>query len=262
VRAALVRLLPVPVPQALGKEATLARKGRTGLRPLARLVAQAFPTLDPEDAVRRGLVRVGGVVVTNPASLVRADAALVLERPVALRGEAKLRAALAAFRVDVGGRTALDLGAAAGGFTRVLLDAGARRVYAVDAGHGQLLGSLRQDLRVANLERTNLAELSPGLVPEPIDLVTADLSYVSLADAVPQLEGHVRFADGAELVALVKPQFELGLGRPPRRGELQAAFPAAAGSIDRAGWRVVAGARSPVRGAGGAEELWLHARRR
>jgi 23S rRNA (cytidine1920-2'-O)/16S rRNA (cytidine1409-2'-O)-methyltransferase len=261
VRATLVRLLPVPVPQALGKEATLARKGRIALRPLARLVAEAFPELDADEAIRRGLVRVGRAVLTNPASRVRSDAALSLVGPGALRGEAKLRAGLVAFRVCVARRVALDLGAAAGGFTRVLLEAGARRVYAVDVGHGQLLGSLRQDPRVVNLERTNLADLSTRLVPETIEVLTADLSYVPLAEAIPQLTGRVRFAADAELVALVKPQFELRLGKSPRGREVEDAFPPAAAGLERAGWRVLGGARSPVRGAGGSDELLLHARR-
>jgi 23S rRNA (cytidine1920-2'-O)/16S rRNA (cytidine1409-2'-O)-methyltransferase len=108
-----------------------------------------------------------------------------LRTPQPLAGEAKLRAALAAFAPAVQGRIALDVGAAAGGFTRVLLEAGARRVYAVDAGFGQLLGSLRQDPRVVNLERTNLGVLDAALVPDPIELVTIDVSYISLASAVP-----------------------------------------------------------------------------
>ena len=240
----------------------MARKGRTRLRPLVRLVAQAFPALDAEDTIRRGCVLVDDSARTNPASLVRADAALALATPPPLRGETKLHAALAAFEVRVAGRIALDLGASTGGFTRVLLAEGARRVYAVDAGHGQLLGSLRQEPRVVNLERTNLAELSRRLVPEPIDVVTADLSYVSLAAAIPQLNGRVRFVFDAELVALVKPQFELALPEPPRRHEVEPAFEIAAAGIERAGWRVVAGGRSPIRGAGGSEELFVHARRR
>jgi len=101
-----------------------------------------------------------------------------------LRGEAKLRAALSGFGVGVTGRVCLDLGAAAGGFTRVLLEAGAARVYAVDAGFGQLLGSLRQDPRVVNLEATNVAALDTALVPDAIELVTIDVSYLALAAAV------------------------------------------------------------------------------
>jgi predicted rRNA methylase YqxC with S4 and FtsJ domains len=99
-------------------------------------------------------------------------------------------------------------------FTRVLLDAGAGRVYAVDAGHGQLLGSLRQDSRVINLEATNLGNLTTHLVPDEIDVVTLDLSYLALSEAMPQLE-NVRPTDRAHAIELVKPQFELGLARPP-----------------------------------------------
>jgi 23S rRNA (cytidine1920-2'-O)/16S rRNA (cytidine1409-2'-O)-methyltransferase len=139
----------------------VARKARARLRALADLVADAHPEVDAAAAITGGLVAVGGVAATNPASLVRRDAVVTLlddaEKP--LRGEAKLAAALAGFAVPVEGRIALDLGAAAGGFTRVLLRAGARRVYAVDVGFGQLLGSLRQHPAVVDLERTNLADL-------------------------------------------------------------------------------------------------------
>jgi 23S rRNA (cytidine1920-2'-O)/16S rRNA (cytidine1409-2'-O)-methyltransferase len=109
----------------------------------------------------------------------------------------------------------VDVGAAAGGFTRVLLRAGSTRVYAVDAGHGQLVGSLRADARVVNLEGVNLGELA---VDEQVDFVTLDLSYLALADAIPQLE-RLRFADDARLVALVKPMFELHAASPPVRPE-------------------------------------------
>ena len=153
----------------------------------------------------------------------RQGAAITLRIDEPLRGEAKLKAALAAFEIIVRDRIALDVGAAAGGFTRVLLDAGARRVYAVDAGYGQLLGSIRQDTRVINLEATNLGELNTNLVPEEIDLVAMDLSYLSLGDAVPQLEAN-RLAARAHVVGLVKPQFELGLSKLPHgRAELRKA---------------------------------------
>ena len=119
-----------------------------------------YPELgDPQAFIEAEGVLVDGQIVTNPASLVRAGASIALRRTPELRGEAKLRAALAAFGVSASNRVALDLGAAAGGFTRVLLGAGASRVYAVDAGFGQLVGSLRQDARVVNLERTNLGDL-------------------------------------------------------------------------------------------------------
>ena len=100
------------------------------------------------------------------------------------------------------------------------------------------------------------------LVPEAIDVVTADLSYLSLGAAIPQLEGRVAFASAADLVALVKPQFELGLAAPPPHDHVDGAFAAAVHGIETAGWRAVAGARSPVRGAAGSLEFLLHARRR
>ena len=178
-----------------------------------------------------------------------------------LRGEAKLHAALEHFGVDVQGRIALDVGAAAGGFTTVLLRAGAKRVYAVDAGHGQLLGSLRQDPRVVNLEATNVSRVDAVLIPDDIDIVTIDVSYLSLSQAAAQLD-RVRFARGAELLGLVKPMFELRRATAPADdASLQAAADRAASGVTAAGWIVVGRMRSPVAGARGAPEMLLHARR-
>jgi 23S rRNA (cytidine1920-2'-O)/16S rRNA (cytidine1409-2'-O)-methyltransferase len=217
---------------------------------------------DPDAAIAAGEVFVDGRIVTNPRSLVRVGAAIAVRTRRPLRGEAKLEAALAAFRLPVAGRVALDCGAAAGGFTRVLLGRGAVRVYAVDAGYGQLLGSLRQDPRVVNLERVNLAELDRAHVPDVVELVTLDLSYLSVAGAVPQLE-RLRLAGAADLVALVKPMFELGLPEPPQAGTLfDDALRRAVAGIERAPWRVTASLRSPVTGSRGAAELFVHAQRR
>jgi 23S rRNA (cytidine1920-2'-O)/16S rRNA (cytidine1409-2'-O)-methyltransferase len=211
--------------------------------------------------VRDGLVLVDRFPVRNPASLVRRDCSIVVAEPRVLAGERKLRAALDAFAVDVAGRVALDVGAAAGGFTRALLHAGARRVYAVDAGHGQLLGSLRQDERVVNLERTNLGGLSLAVVPEPVELVTIDVSYLSLARAVPQLSP-LEIAGGADLLALVKPQFELGLPAPPVDPAMRAeALERASAGIRASGWEVVGAFGSPIPGHRGAVEFFVHARR-
>jgi 23S rRNA (cytidine1920-2'-O)/16S rRNA (cytidine1409-2'-O)-methyltransferase len=122
---------------------------------------------------------------------------MVVVTPKLLRREVKLQAALDTFQLSVSGRVALDMGASTGGFTRVLLTAGAPRCYAVDVGHGQLLGSLRCDSRVVNLESTNLGDLDRRLVPEIIDVITMDLSYLSLASAVPQLD-RIAIADNAD----------------------------------------------------------------
>ena len=205
---------------------------------------------------------VDGIPVTNPRSRVRAQAHVSRRPLTALRGSAKLRAALEAFAVDARGRVALDIGAAAGGFTTVLLEAGARRVYAVDAGHGQLLGSLRQDPRVVNLESVNVSELDTDRVPERIEVVTIDVSYLSVAAAVAQL-GRVSLAPGADMVALVKPMFELRAGSAPSdRGSLDAALAAASAGVAAAGWEVHGSMDSPVTGRHGAREMLLHGRRR
>lgn len=193
--------------------------------------------------------------------LVASDASIVLRTPQPLAGEAKLRAALATFAPAIAGRIALDIGAAAGGFTRVLLEAGARKVYAVDVGFGQLLGSLRQDPRVVNLERTNLGELDAALIPEPMEIVTIDVSYIALARALPQL-ANVVFARDADLIALVKPMFELALAEPPSDEDtLAEALRRASAGIEAAGWTVVASIPSPVLGHHGAKEMLVHARR-
>lgn len=241
----------------------MGRKGRVRLRKLRDELVRAHPSIsDPEAAIARGAVVVDGRVVSNPDSLVREGAAITLRPDGPLRGEAKLRAGLAAFDLPVRDRIALDVGAAAGGFTRVLLDRGARRVYAVDAGHGQLLGSLRQDQRVINLERTNLGDLNTELIPDEINLVTLDLSYLALREAVPQLE-NVTLANDAHAVALVKPQFELGLPPPPREWrQLLSAVAKARDAFLASGWEVAGWVESPVRGRRGSSEFLLHATRR
>jgi 23S rRNA (cytidine1920-2'-O)/16S rRNA (cytidine1409-2'-O)-methyltransferase len=235
---------------------------RKSPRTLLAAVRKILPSLDdPEQAIVDGKISVDGGVNRNPKSAVGAAAQVSLARPSALRGEAKLRAALDSFQVAVEEKCAMDVGAAAGGFTKVLLEHGARLVYAVDAGHGQLLGSLRQDPRVRNLEATNLGSLDKKLVPDPIELFTLDLSYLSLTDAVPQLE-RVGISEPADLVALVKPMFELHLPRPPEDvASQQRALELACEGIAKAGWEVVGWMDSPVTGARGAVEFLVHARR-
>ncbi|HEV2125500.1 MAG TPA: SAM-dependent methyltransferase [Chloroflexota bacterium] len=225
-------------------------------------VRRGHPDLeDPESAIAAGSVLVDGMVRTNAATLVRSDATVTIVGSVPLRGEAKLRAALDRFDVRVDGRICLDVGAAAGGFTRVLLGAGARRVYAVDAGHGQLLGSLRLDARVVNLESTNLGELTTESVPDEIEVFSVDVSYVSLSAAVPQLS-RVAIASQADLIALVKPMFELRLAGPPEEPPLlDEALRMAIAGIEAASWKVIESMDSPVTGARGAREMLIHARR-
>jgi 23S rRNA (cytidine1920-2'-O)/16S rRNA (cytidine1409-2'-O)-methyltransferase len=240
----------------------LARRSRPRTRTITDLLAVLHPALDdPDAAIASGRVLVDGKPVLNPGARVAESATVTVEAPTELRGAAKLEAALAQFAVPVERRVALDCGAAAGGFTTVLLRRGARRVYAVDAGFGQLRGELRQDPRVVNLERTNLGDLTTALVPESIDVVTLDLSYVALSVAVPELDA-IELASQADLVALVKPMFELALAGPPDSEErLTAAVGAARHGIENAGWQVLADMQSPVRGTRGAVEFFVHARR-
>ncbi len=213
---------------------------------------------DPIAAIGERRLVVDGVIVTNPAALVRVDAPVTLRVAKPLAGQRKLDAALTAFHVGIAGATCVDLGAAAGGFTTLLLIHGARRVYAIDVGFGQLRGALRNDPRVTNLERINLADAARHIGrDERVDVLTADLSFISLANALPQVRD-LPFTARAILIALVKPQFELGVDRPPAASrDLDRAFGQACAGATTAGWEPVAGMRSPIRGARGSHEFFL-----
>ena len=164
---------------------------------------------EAQEAVRAGHVTVQGAPATKSTALVSADQALAVtgpERPFVSRGGAKLAAALDAFAIDPSGRDCLDAGASTGGFTDCLLQRGARHVVAVDVGYGQLAWELRTDPRVTVLDRMNVRELDRDVLPYLASLVTADLAFTSLRTVVRRL---VDMADrGADLVLLVKPQFE------------------------------------------------------
>jgi 23S rRNA (cytidine1920-2'-O)/16S rRNA (cytidine1409-2'-O)-methyltransferase len=166
-------------------------------------------------SVRAGRVRIGrdGQRATKPSELVPDDAELeVEERPrYVSRGGFKLEHALDALGIDVDGRSCLDVGASTGGFTDCLLQRGATRVTALDVGHGQLDWRLRNDPRVHVIERTNARELTPADLPFRPDFATIDVSFISLARVLPAVAGCL--SPAGELLALVKPQFELGRGR-------------------------------------------------
>jgi 23S rRNA (cytidine1920-2'-O)/16S rRNA (cytidine1409-2'-O)-methyltransferase len=228
---------------------------------LADLLAR-HQVADGIAVITSGRVLVDGRVISNPRARVRADAALRVLPVQRLRGDLKLSAAFEQLSVDVTDQVAVDVGASAGGFTTALLAAGARRVYAVDAGAGQLVGRLRCDPRVVNLEGHNLGDLTTSVIPESVGVITMDLSYLPLADAVPQLEAF-RIEPRADLIALVKPTFEL------RLGELASDAAQVANAVDRAargigtrGWDVQATCPAPRTGRRGAPEMFLHARRR
>jgi len=169
--------------------------------------------------VMAGEVLVGDRPVTKPGAEVADDAALRLRTPAspyASRGGEKLAGALDAFGIDPTGLLALDVGASTGGFTDCLLRRGARGVIAVDVGYGQLAWKLQQDPRVTVIDRTNARHLEPGQLPEPADLATVDVSFISLAKVLPAVSACVR--TGGSIVALVKPQFEVGRSRVGKGG--------------------------------------------
>lgn len=156
--------------------------------------------------IMEGLVFAPSGRVAKASSTLREDVSLEVRGrlPYASRGGLKLAGALDVFGLEVEGQTALDLGASTGGFTDCLLQRGARCVYAVDVGHGQMHHRLRQDPRVAVMEKTNARY--PYCLPEPVELVVIDVSFISLTLVIPPALEHLR--DGGDVVALVKPQFE------------------------------------------------------
>jgi 23S rRNA (cytidine1920-2'-O)/16S rRNA (cytidine1409-2'-O)-methyltransferase len=163
--------------------------------------------------IMSGSVLVNGHAETKPGTQLdpAADIALKAEdHPYVSRGALKLVKGLDAFAIDPTSLTALDIGASTGGFTDLLLRRGAKKVYAIDVGYGQLAWSLRQDPRVVVLERQNARSMDLGLVPEPCDLAVIDVSFISLTLVLPRVAELLRPPPGKPIVALVKPQFEVG----------------------------------------------------
>ncbi len=158
-----------------------------------------------------GKVLVDGQKVEKAGAQVAEDADIRIlgeQMRYVSRGGLKLEAALKEFSIDVNSATALDVGASTGGFTDCLLQHGAVKVYAVDVGYGQLAWKLRQDPRVVLIERTNVRELAPSLIPEQIDIAVFDVSFISLEKVVPSVTRFLK--SGAALITLIKPQFEVG----------------------------------------------------
>jgi 23S rRNA (cytidine1920-2'-O)/16S rRNA (cytidine1409-2'-O)-methyltransferase len=220
------------------------------------------------DAIRAGRVLVGGAPAATPARQVRADEPIHVDLPpkrYVSRGGEKLAAALDAFPVEVEGRRVLDAGASTGGFTDCVLQRGAAHVEAVDVGRGQLAWSLRTDPRVTVRERTNVRALTPSDLGGPVDLAVADLSFISLLTVAPALAACT--IPTADLVLLVKPQFEAGRGRVGRGGIVR--DPAVHAEVLRrvaeglaaVGIPVVAVIRSPLLGSDGNVEFLVHCRK-
>jgi 23S rRNA (cytidine1920-2'-O)/16S rRNA (cytidine1409-2'-O)-methyltransferase len=220
------------------------------------------------EVIEAGRVRVGGMPATSAARRVAGDDPISVvggRRRFVSRGGDKLAAALDSFLIDVTDRTALDAGASTGGFTDCLLQKGAWHVVAVDVGRGQLAWSLRIDPRVTVLERTNVRYLDPEAIGGPAQLCTADLSFISLVLCAPALV-RCTTAD-ADLVLLVKPQFEAGRGHVGKGGIVgdaavhRAVLRRVRDDLAAAGVRAIAVTASPLRGADGNLEFFLHCRK-
>jgi 23S rRNA (cytidine1920-2'-O)/16S rRNA (cytidine1409-2'-O)-methyltransferase len=217
--------------------------------------------------VAAGLVKVGGQVATKPATAVEPATPLVVEQPTgpsyASRGGHKLAGALDVFGYDPAGKRALDAGASTGGFTDVLLRRGAAHVVAVDVGYGQLAWALQSDERVTVLDRTNVRSLELADIGDPVDLVVADLSFIPLGLVLPALVRCAR--PGADLLPMVKPQFEVGKERLPSGGVVRDpalradAVRTVARQAAELGLGVQAVTASPLPGPSGNVEffLWL-----
>jgi 23S rRNA (cytidine1920-2'-O)/16S rRNA (cytidine1409-2'-O)-methyltransferase len=249
------------VPRRLRLDAELVRRG------LARSRDHA------SSLIAEGHVSVAGMRASKPATGVTTDQPIVVSSDgegdsYASRGGHKLAGALEAFGpagLQVAGRRGLDAGASTGGFTDVLLRAGATQVVAVDVGYGQLVWSLRNDERVVVLDRTNVRDLTEELVGGPVDLVTGDLSFISLVLVLPALSAVA--APDADLVLMVKPQFEVGKERLGRGGVVREpslrreAVLTVAGAAAGLGWGTRDVVASPLPGPSGNVEYFLWLRR-
>lgn len=261
------------MPRRCGPEARAARPAPAGTRIRAdRLLVErglVSSRTQAQAAIAAGNVTVAGRRVASPAEALPHDAPLAVRappHPYASRGGLKLAHALDHFGIDPAGAIALDLGASTGGFTDVLLRRRAARVYAVDVGRGQLVPALAADPRVVVRDGINGRALSAGVVPEALDIIVCDVSFISLTLVLPAALDLAR--DGARLVALIKPQFEVGRALVGKGGIVRdaaaraAACEAVAGWLRvRPGWRVDGLVESPVRGGSGNVEYLLAAGR-
>jgi len=247
----------------MSRAATVSPRARVRLDAL--LVEQGLAASRAEAArlVLAGRVRVGGGPAGKAGQLLRADApvSLVAAAPYVSRGGEKLAGALAALGVAVEGRVCLDVGASTGGFTDCLLAHGARRVYAVDVGHGQIHPRLRGDARVVVLEGVNARYLAPGQLAERPTLATIDVSFIAIEKVLPAVAACLD-ADG-EVLAMVKPQFEVGRGQVGKGGVVRdpalhrRAILGVAACARVEGFRIAGVAASPLRGPKGNREFFL-----
>lgn len=217
-----------------------------------------------QEAIAAGLVTVGGRPLAKPSQDIPDDAVITAEQPHpwVSRGGVKLAAALDAFGVSPVGRTCLDVGSSTGGFSHVLLTRGASAIVAVDTGRDQFHPSLRGDKRVTLMEGTDARRLTAADLPATPDLVVIDVSFISLSLVLPAVTALL--APKADLVALVKPQFEVGRAHVGKNGIVtddaarDAAILRVRGEAERLGWRIAGQIDSPIAGGDGNREVLIH----
>ena len=218
--------------------------------------------------VMAGLVFSGERRLEKPGQSVNLDIELEIRaapHPWVSRGGVKLAHGLAHFELSSEGKICLDVGASTGGFTDVLLDGGAALVYAVDVGRGQLAWRLRQDVRVVALEQTNARTITSDDVPEPLDLIVCDASFIGLETLLPAPLALA--AERAALVALIKPQFEVGRDKVGKGGVVRdpalhgVVCDRICGWLENEGWAVIGVTESPIHGASGNREFLVAAHR-
>lgn len=218
--------------------------------------------------IMEGKVAVNGMPAAKAGLMVDGNVTITLKGddiPYVSRGGLKLEAALEHFKISLEGLVVMDVGSSTGGFTDCMLKKGAKKAYCIDVGYGQLSWSLRNDPRVTLLERTNIRYLTVQKIPDIIDFATIDVSFISLLKVIPIVTGFLR--DGGEILALVKPQFEVGKGEVGKGGIIrdeakrQAAVNSVKAFAEGTGLRVIGAFESPVKGHKGNIEYFLYLRR-
>jgi len=233
------------------------------------LVSHGFAAsrAEAQAAIRAGRVAANGQLITKAAQKLSGSMNISYKtaHPYVSRGGVKLAAALETFAISPQGTVCLDIGASTGGFTQVLLERGARRVYAVDVGHGQMHAKIAADPRVTKLEGVNARDLTSQLVPEPPQLIVADVSFISLNLALPPALALA--ARDCWAVLLVKPQFEIGLWGRARNGVVkdesvrEGALAEVTAWVKAQGWQVTATMDSPIAGGEGNREYFIAAKK-
>lgn len=217
--------------------------------------------------IMEGKVYVYGLPVTKAGTHIDLDADIELggtDIPYVSRGGLKLASALEHFKIDPSGRVVMDVGASTGGFTDCILQKGAKRVYAVDVGYGQLSWKLRNDSRVVILERTNIRHLMGEAIPEEIDFITIDVSFISLLKVIPEVAKFLK-SEG-RILALIKPQFEVGKGEVDRGGVIRSeekrreAIKGVCDGLGSIGVEVIGIFESPIKGQKGNIEYFIYLR--